>query len=175
MELIQNFGIDPKMLTAQVINFLVILYLLRRFLYKPVLDLLEKRKKLVQEGVENAQKAQVLLDKTIEEEKTILKKAQEEGKKLVNEARNQQVEIIAETEKITKKQAETILAEARLQIAFEAKETEKRLASRVSELAILFLQKSLTGAFGEKEQDEIMKNAMKKMKKETRFAARRAN
>ena len=166
MELIKNFGIDPKLLAAQVVNFLIVLFLLKRFLYKPVLTVLEDRRKMVQQGMENAQKAKELLEKTEEREKSILIKAREDAKIILEEAKQQQQEILRLTQDTTKKQADAILAQAQTQISFEAKETEKRLAAHVSELSIMFLQKSLTGVFTQKEQETVIKNALRKMKKE---------
>ncbi len=167
MEIIKNFGLDPKLFAAQIINFLVVLYLLRRFLYKPLLDLLETRRNAIAKGVEQAEEARILLEKAEEREKQLLKKAQEEAKRLLTEAKNQRVVLLKVTETMAKKQAEIILEEARAQIAFETKETEKKLSAHISELALLFLQKSLTGIFTEKEQALIVKNAVSKIKKET--------
>lgn len=167
MEIIKNFGVNPALLVAQILNFLVILFILKRFLYKPLIEMLEKRKSMVAEGVENARKAQELLEETTEKEKIILRKAQDQAKIMLAGAKKQQIQLLHETEEKTKKQAEIILSEARTQIAFEAKETEKKLASKVSELAVFFLQKSLAGIFSEKEQETIVKNALKKIREET--------
>jgi F-type H+-transporting ATPase subunit b len=46
-----KLGIDPKLLLAQLVNFTIIMLLLKKFLYKPILDMLEKRKKEIAEGV----------------------------------------------------------------------------------------------------------------------------
>ncbi len=167
MEIIKNFGLDPKLFAAQIINFLIILYILRRFLYKPMLNFLEHRQKKIAEGITNAEKARLLLEETARKEKLILKNAKDEAKKFLNEAKNQKAEILKEAEVIAKKQTEIILQEARLLITFETKETEKKLSAHISELALLFLQKSLTGIFTEKEQAHILKNALSNIKKKT--------
>lgn len=167
MELIKNFGIDPKLLGAQIINFLIILYLMRRFLYKPVLELLEKRRKMVEDGVENAQKAQIMLDRASEKEKDILRKAREEAKIILTEARAERLQIARQMEQQTKKQTELMLAEAKEQIAHEAAQTEKKLAAHVSELAIMFLQKAGKGVFSQKDQETVIKQAVKKLKQQS--------
>lgn len=166
MELIQNFGIDPKLLGAQIVNFLIILYFLRRFLYAPILKLLENRKKTIADGLIKAEQARVLLEKTVEKEKQIRKIAQEEAKQLLNEAKNQRGRLLQETEESVKKLTETMLAQAREQIASDTKEAEKRLSSHISRLAMMFLQKSLSGMFSEKEQEVVIKNLTQKMKGE---------
>ena len=43
-DLIRQFGIDARILIAQIINFLVLFFLLRQFAYRPLLGLMQKRK-----------------------------------------------------------------------------------------------------------------------------------
>lgn len=164
MEIIKNFGIDPVYLGAQIINFLIILYFLRRFLYKPVFEMLKKREKQIKEGLEKTEKVRLLLEKTIEDEKNILKKAQNQATKIIDDAKNEALDIQKTTEELAKKQSEKIIIEAREQILRETKETEERLTAHVSKLAVVFLQKSLSELFSPREQEEIMSKAIKKLK-----------
>ena len=63
MELIKNFGLDPVYLAAQIVNFLIILYFLRRFLYKPVFKMLKKRENEIKEGLEKTEESKRLMEK----------------------------------------------------------------------------------------------------------------
>lgn len=164
MELLEKFGVDAKLLIAQAINFLVILYLLKRFLYKPVLDLLQKRQEAIQEGIENAQAARASLEKAKEEEKRIIRDARQLGEKLLENAKNQKLEILKQAEAETAKKTEKMLIEAKEQIDLEAKEAERRLSESVSELAIEFLRNSSRELFSQKEQEELIKHALKTVK-----------
>lgn len=164
MELIKNFGIEPWLLAAQVVNFLIILYLLKRFAYKPILQVLKTRQETIKKSLKDAEEARLLLEKTEQKEKEILKKAQEEAKKIIAETKKQSDLMLQEAEARTRKQAERILQEAREQIAYESKQTEKRLSGHISELAVHFLQKTLSGFFSENDQEVIIKQALKKIK-----------
>lgn len=164
MELIKNFGIDPVLLGAQVINFLIVLFILKRFLYKPIIEVLQKRQNTIKEGIQKTEEAQARLEKVVREEKSILKNAKENAKKIVEDATSQSLETSKEIQENAKKQSEKILKEAQLQITREAKETEQRLMENISILAIKFLQKSVEQLFSEREQKEVMENALKKIK-----------
>jgi F-type H+-transporting ATPase subunit b len=166
MELIQEFGVNPVLLTAQIVNFLIIAYVLKRYLYVPVLELLKKREQTIKQGQDDAAEAAKLLAKAEEKERDMLKKAQTEAKAIIEAAKLQQADMLAKAEIATQAQADAMLQEARASIAYEVKETEKRLAEHVSGLAIAFLQKSISGIFTEKEQDAIMANALTQIKKE---------
>ena len=165
MEILKTFGFDPIMLGAQIINFLIIFYLLKRFLYKPVLGMLKTREDKIKEGIKQAEEARLTLEKTLEEEKKIFAKAHEESKLLIADAKTQALEVSKEIEENTKKQAEKILLDARAQIEQDAKRMEQELGAKISVLAEEMLEKSLEGVFGEKEQKNILDKALRNIKK----------
>jgi F-type H+-transporting ATPase subunit b len=164
MEILKTFGLDPILLGAQIINFLIIFYLLKRFLYKPVLGMLKTREDKIKEGMKQAEEARLTLEKTIEEEKKILTKAHDEAKSLITDAKTQAIEVSREVEENTKKQAEKILVDARAQIEQDAKRMETELGEKISILAKDMLTKSLQGTIGEKEQKQIAEKAVKNIK-----------
>ena len=164
MEILKNFGFDPVMLTAQIVNFLIISYLLKRFLYKPVLEMLKNRRNLVLEGLKQAEESKKTLEKTLEQEKIIISKAQNEGKRIIEEAKMQALTLSKEIEEKTKQQTEKMIQEAKMQIEQEAKETEKRLSENISLLAADMLAKSLEGLFSGKEQKQVITRAIKQIK-----------
>lgn len=163
MEIIQKFGIDPWLLGAQIVNFFIILYLLKRFAYKPILLALKTREEKIKKGLQDAEESRQLLEKATTREHEILRKANNEAKKLLDGTRSQQEAMLAQAEESTKKVAEKMLKEAREQISFESREAERRLSAHVSELAMHFLQKSIKELFNENEQEVIMRTALKNM------------
>jgi F-type H+-transporting ATPase subunit b len=164
MEILKTFGIDPILLGAQVINFLIIFYLLKRFLYKPVLGMLKAREDKIKESMKQAEETRVTLEKTIEQEKAILNKASEQAKELVADAKNQAIEVSREIEENTKRQAEKILLDARAQIEQDSKLMEQELTMKISILAKDMLKTSLHGTINEKEQKQIVEKAVKNLK-----------
>lgn len=165
MEIVNKFGLDPFLFGAQIINFLIILYLLKRFLYKPVLDLLKKREDTIKQGLKQAEEAKKLLEKTEVREKEILRKAQQAAKKTIEDAKTQALLTRKQIEGDSKKQAEKILQATRIQIVKESQETEKRLAARISKISIEFLEKALSEMFTQTEQRQVLERAIKKIEK----------
>ena len=86
-QLLSQLGIDWHLLLSQAVNFLVLLIVLRFFLYKPLLKLLADRKKKIEEGVEKAKMADVRL-----------LEANETSKEKIREAEKQAIGIIQKTE-----------------------------------------------------------------------------
>lgn len=165
MEIIKNFGVNPILLSAQIVNFLIIFFVLKKFLYKPVLELLKKRQTMIKEGIKQAEESRIKLEKVVIEEKNILRNAQLQAKKLIEDARQESVGLTLQMSENAKKQTEKILNDAKDQIAREAHETEKRLAVNTSKLAVSFLQKALSEFFSTKDQKEVLSNALNKIKK----------
>jgi F-type H+-transporting ATPase subunit b len=100
-ELIHQFGIDWKLLLAQVVNFLVLLYVLKRFAYGPIINVLQERRKKIEEGIRASNDAQKRLAQAEEEKKTILLRAEEES-----------VGVVSKAEKIAEDQARIIIIHA---------------------------------------------------------------
>ncbi len=164
MQILGQFGFEPILFFAQIVNFFVIFFILKKFLYKPMLKMLEERKQRIAEGLKNAEEAEKHLQETLIKEEQIVKKAQEEARKMIEEAKAERDDMLQKAEVSTKARVDAMLQEARQQIAFETGQAEKRIASHVSRLAVQFLEQTVQDLFGPQEQELIMKNAMKKLR-----------
>lgn len=164
MELLNNFGFDPVLLIAQIVNFLIILFVLKKFLYKPILKMLKDRQASVALGMKQAEEAGKLLEETETKEKNILNKARVTAEQMISEAKMEAQDAAMLIEGNAKKQAERLIEDAKRQIELSEKETEKKLATYVSTLAIELLTKSSKDLFSVKEQKEIAANALRKLK-----------
>lgn len=165
MEIIKNFGLNPILLGAQVVNFLIILFILKKFLYKPTLDVLKKRQTAISEGLKQAEEARIKLEKVVVEEKNILRRAQLQSKEIIEDAKQESVKISRQMNEDAKRQTEKLLRDAEEQIARKSADAEKRLAINTSKLAVTFLEKALREFFSAKEQKEVVANALRKIKK----------
>ncbi|MBI4080364.1 MAG: F0F1 ATP synthase subunit B [Candidatus Levybacteria bacterium] len=166
MEIVREFGVNPYLLFAQVVNFLIIFYVLKRFAYKPILQMLKNREETIKKSLKQAEETQKLLEETERKEREILKKAREEAKQMIEEAKKDQETLSQKAHEETRKQAEKMIQDARTQIALETKGVEKRLSTQVTRLAIDFLQKSLPEVLTGDEQEVVMKQALRKIKKQ---------
>lgn len=102
MELIEKFGIDIGVLIAQMVNFLVVLLILWKFAYKPILGLLRKRTETIEASLQNAEKIQKELTEATEMKVNIVRDAKREANQIltgaVSEAENTKRTLIEETQ-----------------------------------------------------------------------------
>lgn len=167
MDIIKNFGINPYLLVAQILNFLILFYLLKRFAFKPITAMLEKRKQEIAEGLKSAEAGRHALEKALEEEKKILKKAQAEAQKILQDAKNQADSVAVEMRLQTKAQVEQMLLDAKNQNTRQEQEMEKRVAIFAAELAVKMVKQSISGVFTQEEQQEAIEQFSKKLKSTT--------
>jgi len=111
-EVAQTFGVDWPHLGAQTISFGIVCAVLYALAYKPILRMLDTRRKQISAGLANAEKIRAELARIEAERQGILVKAGVEGKQLIEEARAAAAKVrVAETRKATL-DAEQIIARA---------------------------------------------------------------
>ena len=108
-DLILQFGINWRIIVAQMVNFSILFIVLRKFVYKPLIEFLDKRRKTIEDGIALQQAAtsefqraqeqgQQIISESRIEAKTIIEttkaKAQQLGQELSQEARQKSEELI---------------------------------------------------------------------------------
>ena len=119
MDILKSFGIQPTLLLAQIVNFLIILFLLSKFFYKPIIRMLEDRKKRIEQSLTNTDLIEEKLKNTQEKSTQIIKEAQKNAQDLITEAKNRAEQIIENANLEAGKSTEEGLKNAKGQIAAE--------------------------------------------------------
>ena len=83
-----ELGIQWKILLAQTISFSVVFFVLWRFAYRPVFNMLEVRRQKIAEGLANAEKIKMELARTEAERKRVLAQAGDVANQMIEEGRN---------------------------------------------------------------------------------------
>ena len=124
-------------LVANLVNFAILLYLMKRFLYKPALDYLDRRRERVVAHMEAARTAQEQAEQLAAQRAEELQKAREQAQATLDEARAHAEEIIAAAKDDAKAEAARIIAAARREAAKERTEMEQELRRAYAELAVM--------------------------------------
>ena len=83
----RQFGVDWPHFIAQVVSFGIVAFLLQKFAYKPVVTMLEERRKRIEESLANAEKIKAELQRTEAQRQEVLTQANAQANKLIEEAR----------------------------------------------------------------------------------------
>jgi F-type H+-transporting ATPase subunit b len=109
----REFGVDWPHFIAQVVSFCIVAFLLHRFAYKPVVDLLEERRKRIAEGLANADKIKVELARAETQRQEVLTQANAQANKLIEEARAAAARVQEQETQKAIAAAEQIISKAR--------------------------------------------------------------
>jgi len=160
-ELFSKLGIDWKLLIAQIVNFLVLLFVLYKFAYGPILAMLEKRQKKIEKGLKDADEAHKKLVESEEKQKEILKHARTEAKDIVEKSRLQAEKSKSEIAASAKTQAEKILAGAKVEIEQEKQKTIAEIKSEIGGLVVAATEKILEEKIDGEKDKEIIEKSLK--------------
>ncbi len=161
----EQLGIQPFQLGTQVLNFLIMVFLLSKFLYKPILKALEERKKKIQEGLEYTQKMKEEVEKSEKKRQEIISQAKEEAKKIVEDGKKAGKKLEEEIIVKAHTEAGAILGKAREEIEREKSEMEKDLRSQTVEIAQSWVEAVLGKVLGEKAQKTLINQKIEDLSK----------
>ena len=163
-ELLSHLGIDWKLLLAQVVNFTILIVVLKKFAYGPILGMLKKRRDDIEEGLKASEESKERLSKTkiIEEERILT--ADKKALSMINAA-----------ETTAKKRGEEIMEDSRkksdgiMESAHKSIEQERgRMSEQVEKEAEALMRMGLGKVIGKMDFNErdnaLINEALKEMK-----------
>lgn len=160
-ELIKTFHIETNLLIAQIVNFTIVLLVLYKFAYKPILNLLNDRTKKIEKGLEDAKEAGEKLEKITEKEKEVLilakKEAQEIIKKSEEKAKINANSLVLEA----RNQTEKIMEEAKEDIGREKNKMLAEVKSEVADLVIVATEKIIGEKLDKEKDRDLIEKAIK--------------
>ena len=131
-----TFGWNPWLFFSQVISFAIVAFLLTRFAYKPILAVLEERRRRIEEGLLNAEKIKKELAEAEQRYADILAKANAEAQKMIDEARESSAHLAERKQQEAIAAAEQIIAKAREASAIEHDRTMESLKRELGRLVV---------------------------------------
>src|SRR5213083_2253555 len=132
----ETFGWNWKLFLSQVISFCIVAYLLQRFAYKPILALLEERRRKIEEGQINAEKIKKELAEAEKRYQEILAKANADAQRMIDEARESAAHLSERKQQEAITAAEQILAKAKEAAALEHERQMQNLKRELGRLVV---------------------------------------
>ncbi len=156
MEALANLGIDWKLLLAQVVNFVVVLLVLKRFAYQPMLKLLDERTAKIEKGLVDAESASRKLSEMEMKEKAVLADARMEAKRILAEtdeaAAKRDAAKMTETEARVKK----LLEESENKIAEDRKKMLEEAKRELADTVLMAVEKVLSEKMDSAKEKELI-------------------
>jgi len=133
---IGSLGFNLPALIAQLINFVLLLIIFRMLLYKPLLNMLDQRKKRIEESIAASDEAKRRLSETEQETAKELDKARQEGQAVIVHAQQAANRLRDEETQRARAEAEQLIERARGEIALERDAAIAQLRREFAGLAV---------------------------------------
>ncbi len=159
-ELISTFHIDIKLIIAQLVNFAIVFFVLKKFAYAPMLKMMNDRTEKIDKGLKDAEGAQKKLAEITEKEKEVLVEARKAAQEIVAKAEEVAIknkeEIIVEA----KTQAEKILADSAKKIELEKNQMMQEVKGQIASLVISATSKIIDTKIDEEKDKDLINKAL---------------
>ena len=159
----ETFGWNPWLFFSQVISFVIVALVLRRFAYKPILTVLEERRRRIEEGQLNAEKIKRQLDEAEKRYSEILAKANAEAQKMIDEARESSAHLAERKQQEAITAAEQIIAKAREASAIEHERTMDSLKQELGRLVVDTTAKVTGKVLTAEDQQRLQEEALSQL------------
>ncbi len=159
-------GVSFKTFIIQLLTFVLVFFLLKRFAFGPITRMLEQRRKVIDDGVKMGQTLAKDREKFEQEMAQATKGARQEADKIIANAHKEAREVIREAEKTAQRKAEAMLTDTEARIAEETdrsrRKLEKDLVGLISEATEAIVGEKIDAKKDAALIDRVMKGLAKK-------------
>jgi F-type H+-transporting ATPase subunit b len=136
LEGIAKLGLNLPGLVSQLVNFGLILILLRLLLWKPFLRVMEERKQRIEQGLRASEQAAQAAEQSQEESRRVLEEARAEGRELIARAQETSARLREELEAQARRDADQIVERARQEMELESQRAIQALRAEFADLTV---------------------------------------
>ena len=157
------FQPDPGLFLWTILTFLVLLVLLAKFAWKPLLALLDRREEMIRQSLDDAEKAKHELQRLQQESKEILSKARVEAQSILAKSRSEAEKLKGELRQEAKVQADSILRDAEKQIQVETEKAIAVIKNEVVDLSLLVASKLIKRNLSKEDNQSLIEESLKQV------------
>jgi len=157
-------GIDWRLLILQIVAFLILVFLLGKFVYPWLMKSVDERQANIEAASKAAANAQKAAEKNNEQVAELLAQARKEASEIVSTAKLESSEIVANSEKKAIASAEQIVAAAHDQISKDVESVKKQLHDETLELVALATGKVVGETLSKSTNNDLIARAIKESK-----------
>jgi F-type H+-transporting ATPase subunit b len=163
-EIFEKLGLNGALLISQIVNFALLLLLLRKFAYTPVLKMLGDRSEKIAKSLEEAKRIEEELRSTEETKVAEIRKAKEEAQEIVKKAYETAAENEQKAIEDAKRKTQDIVQRAKDEIQREKERSVHEAKEEISGLAIQIAEKIIKKNLDSDAQKKLAEETLSKIK-----------
>ncbi len=158
-KILHDFGIEGPFLVSQIISFCVVVFVLYKFAFKPVLVTIDERQTKIADGLKYAEDMKSKLEDAEAQHKEIVQKASQEAQQIVNDARAIAEERISKSSQEASSRAAEIMTKSEQQIELDRKKMLAEARSEIARLVVATTSKVLAKELSSDDKSRFTESA----------------
>jgi F-type H+-transporting ATPase subunit b len=158
-----TLGLDLKIFLAQLLNFLIVFWVLKRFAFGPIVKMLDRRQERVAKSMKDAEHVERRLAAIDEERRAIVKEARAEAGKVMEMARLDAEAIKTDLTEKAKREVERVVVQGRAQLKTEREVMLREARQDMAEIAVQAARKIIGAELDEKKSQSLAEEVVRKM------------
>lgn len=160
----ESLGVDWQLLIIQTVAFLVLLWVLTKFVYPALSSMLDKREATIQEGIKAAEEAEQKADASKAEIDKMLGEARKRASEITASAKNEAASVIEAADAAAAERTERMIAKANSEIEKEVTAARKQLRDETVSLVALATEKVIGTVVTDDVDKKVIASALKDAK-----------
>lgn len=155
--------IEIAQIFTQIVSFLVMFWVLKRYAWKPLLSLLDERRNKIQSEFDEIASQKKDIDKLNEDYRERLKEIDSLAKSKMQEAINEGKHVALEIQQDAHAKAQAIISQARMDLQGEILKAKEQFKTEIINMVMTATEKVLDTKLDKEKQNDLMKNLINKM------------
>jgi F-type H+-transporting ATPase subunit b len=145
------------------VSFAILLFLLKRYAFPAITEILDARERTITENLAKAERARQEAERLLAEYQAKLKSAQQEATAMIDQARKQALQVAEDNQRRVKEETDRMLATAREEMARERLRMGKELKEQTVELVMAASERILRRSLTDADHTRLIKEAIEQL------------
>ena len=155
--------VDPGLFIWTILTFLVLLGLLGKFAWKPLLAALDSRHELIKNSLDDADKAKQELERLQQDSREIISEARVEAQSIVAKSRSEAEKLKGEMRQKAKEEADSIVRSAEKQIQVETEKAIAEIRGEVVDLSLLVASRLVKKNLSKEDNQSLIEESLEQI------------
>jgi F-type H+-transporting ATPase subunit b len=152
--------LDPGLYIWTILTFLVLLTLLAKFAWGPLLKALDERQTLIRKSLDDAQQARQELERLNQEQQKIIASARADADSIVSQSRSDAERLRQELRESARAEAANIVKNAERQIELQTQQALRQIREEAVELSVAIASKLLARNLSKEDNDRLIQQTL---------------
>lgn len=154
---------DPGLFIWTIVVFLVLLALLRKFAWRPLLQALEARQQTIRQSLDDADKAKQELQRLQQESAQIVREARVEAESIISRSRSDAERLKEEIRQKARVDAESIVRTAERQIQLETQQALRQIRNEAADMSVAIASKLIQRNLSKEDNQRLIDDALRQI------------